>query len=131
MWMFGAFYVIYEIYEELIIYHHRKIYGEYLMLAFLILMGFIFLYKGKVRSIIFDKGEGTLTIKKRNTFCTNRSISTYWLEDITDIRAVHRGYKGPSINTSQYMIIIEFEKNKNENSDSESFYSSSDEELER
>ena len=99
LWIFGAFYVIYEIYEELIIYHHRKIYGEYLMLTFLIVMGIIFIYKGKVRSVIFDKGEGTLTIKKRNIFCCYRSIATYYLDDITDIRAVQRGYKGPSINT--------------------------------
>ena len=54
-----------EIYEELVVFHHRKIYGEYLLLSFLIVMGLIFLHKGKIRSVIFDRGEGTLTVKKR------------------------------------------------------------------
>jgi hypothetical protein len=46
---------------------------------------------------------------------------------------VRRGFRGTSsVNQSKYMIVIEFEKNKNaDESDSESFYSSSDEELER
>lgn len=65
LWLFGALYVIYEIYEELVVFHHRKIYGEYLLLTFLIVMGLIFLHKGKIRSVIFDRGEGTLTVKKR------------------------------------------------------------------
>lgn len=65
LWVLGAFYVIYEIYEELAVFHHTKIYGEYLLLTFLVVMGIIFLHKGKIRSVIIDRGEGTITVKKR------------------------------------------------------------------
>ena len=65
-------------------------------------------------------------MKKRNIFCDKRSIYTYRLRDITDVRAVHRGYKSGGIDTETYKIIVEFERNRYEDSDEQESFSSSD-----
>ena len=91
LFVFGTFYVIYEIYEELRGFKPSHLVREYLMLCFTLITGFLFLYTGKIKHTIFDKNQGTLTIKKRNTFCNKRSIVTYHLSDISEIRAVYRG----------------------------------------
>lgn len=58
------------------------------------------------------------------------------LDDIKDVRAVHRGYKQGNVNSEMYSIIVEFKKNNqlpnldsSEESSSESdvdYYSSSE-----
>jgi hypothetical protein len=94
-------------------------------------MGILFIYKGKIRSVVFDKNYGTLTVKKRNLFCDKRSIVTYSLKDITDVKAVYRGFKSGSVNTMMYSIIIEFECNRWEDDpdtdEAESYHSTSEE----
>jgi hypothetical protein len=70
----------------------KTIIKELILLLCCFIFGIVILYKGKMRTIVFDKKKGTLTIKKRNTFCDSRSITTYRLGDITDVRAVRRGY---------------------------------------
>ena len=92
-WLLGVAWIIYMIYEDLFKFKYHKILKEYTMIFVCSLMGLTFLYKGKIRHTIFDKKAGTLTIKKRNTFCDKRSIVTYSLKDITDVKAVYRGYK--------------------------------------
>lgn len=92
-WLIGVCWIIWEINHDLFRFKYHKILKEYLMLFFCTIMGLMFLYKGKIRHTIFDKNAGTLTIKKRNTFCDKRSIVTYNLKDISDVKAVYRGYK--------------------------------------
>lgn len=88
-----------------------------------------------MKTTVFDRDCGTLTVKKRNIFCDKRSINTYKLADITNIRAVHRGYKRGSVDTEAYSIIIEFDKFREasdvDTSDADSYISTSEEELER
>jgi len=83
---------------------------DLVLLLICLVLGILFLYKGKVKSTIFDKTAGTLTIKKRNTCCDKRSITTYRLEDIDDIRAVHRGYKTGGVDTEKFSILVLFKK---------------------
>ena len=133
IWVLGTLWVVYEIAEDLFEFKDHKQLYQWSILLLCVILGFIFLYKGRIRSIIFDKNSGTLTIKKRNIFCDNRSITTYQLKDITDVRAVQRGYKINSIDTEMYYVIIEFENNVDLNQDTDeadSSFSSSDEELE-
>jgi hypothetical protein len=133
IWVLGTLWVVYEIAEDLFEFKDHKQLYQWSILLLCVILGFIFLYKGRIRSIIFDKNSGTLTIKKRNIFCDNRSITTYHLKDITDVRAVQRGYKINSIDTEMYYVIIEFENNADLNQDTDeadSSFSSSDEELE-
>ena len=106
MWILGTFWIIYETYEHIFLFKSHKELYQYCLLTFTFVVGFIFLYSGKVRSTIFDKNQGTLTIKKRNIFCDKRQIITYKLKDITDVRAVYRGYKSGTIDTQEYMIIV-------------------------
>ena len=75
-----------------------------------------------------------MTIKKRNTCCDKRSITTYRLDEIEDIRAVYRGYKSGGVDTQKYSIVVLFKKNAGTldeytDVDDES-YSSSEDELE-
>ena len=90
-------------------------------------MGLLFIWKGKVKTTVFCKIEGTLTVKKRNLFCDKRSITTYRLKNISDVRAVHRGFNSGGSNTERYFIVIEFESNRDATNDEESFSSSDDE----
>ena len=60
---------------------------------------------------------------------------TYRLRDISDVKAVYRGYKTGSVDTRTYMIIVYFDKNSFRNSSmidgDESFESSSDDQFEK
>ena len=126
IWILCSSFLIYALIEDLKIFKSHKIFKEYAGLAFCMSMGILFLYKGKIRTIVLDKQEGTFTVKKRNIFCDKRSIYTYRLRDITDVRAVHRGYKSGGIDTETYKIIVEFERNRYEDSDEKESFSSSD-----
>jgi len=55
MWIIGACWVIYAMSEHLLKFERHKILKEYAMLLFCFIMGFAFLYKGKIRTIVFDK----------------------------------------------------------------------------
>ena len=63
------------------------------------IMSLVFIYKGKIKTTIFDKRCGTLTVKKRNVCCRKRQITTYNLKEIEDVRAVYRGYKSGGVDT--------------------------------
>lgn len=54
-WIIGTCWIIYEIAENLFAFKEYKILKEYFMLAFCLIMGFLFCYKGKVKSVVFDK----------------------------------------------------------------------------
>ena len=92
LWILGALWVVYALREHLFKFKKHKILKEYALLAFCLIVGFAFLYTGKIRTTIFDRQCGTLTIKKRNTCCDKRSIVTHKLSEISGVRAVHRGY---------------------------------------
>ena len=92
-------------------------------------MGVLFLWKGKIKTTVFCRIEGTLTVKKRNLFCDKRTITTYKLKHISDVRAVHRGFNSGGSNTERFFIIIEFEAHRNDTLDEEDSFSSSDDEF--
>jgi len=112
LWILGAAWVIYALKEHLFVFKKHKILKEYSMLTFCVGLGLLFVYKGKIKTTVFDRRCGTLTIKKRNIFCDRRSIMTYKLKDISRVRAVYRGYKSGGVDTQSYSIIIEFDKNR-------------------
>lgn len=92
-WLGGVVWVLWAANHHLLDFKYHKLLKEYLMIFICTLLGAFFLWKGKIRHTIFDKRAGTLTIKKRNTFCDKRSIVNYKLSDISDVKAVYRGYK--------------------------------------
>lgn len=98
LWMFGTVWLIWEIGYDKLQFKEYAILKEYTALAFCFIMGLLFCYKGKVRTVVFDKKEGTLTLRKKNTFCDRRALVTYQLRDIRDARAVHRNYKSGGVN---------------------------------
>ena len=131
MWMLGTIWMIYEMYEHLFTFAHYNNLKQYGALSFTFVMGILFVYKGKIKTTVFDKRCGTLTIKKRNICCRKRQITTYKLKDIENVKAVYRGYKSGGVDTQEYSIIVEFEKPPGYDSDTDdSYYSSSDDEFE-
>ena len=110
MWVLGTLWIIYELWHTLSRRSMWENKRDLVLLLICLVLGILFLYKGKVKSTIFDKTAGTLTIKKRNTCCDKRSITTYRLEDIDDIRAVHRGYKTGGVDTQKFSILVLFKK---------------------
>lgn len=134
VWIGLTIWVLWEIHKDDFHFKHHKLLKEYSILASCLILGICFIYKGKMKHTIFDNRTRTLTIKKRNLCCDRRSMVTYKFEDITDVRAVHRGYKINGVDTTSYMIILEFENNRYQvdpnpdTDDAESFKSSSEEE---
>ena len=129
-WLGGVVWLIWAASHDLLDFKYHKVLKEYLMIFICALAGIFFLYKGKIRHTILDKKAGTLTLKKRNTCCDKRSIVSYKLKDISDVRAVQRGYKRGTVDTESYMCIIEMERYQHQDvdtSDADSFSSSGDE----
>lgn len=93
---------------------------EYILLAFLVIIGMVFLVSGKVKSTIFDKQAKKLTIRKRSITCHCRSITNYALEDLKGLRAVKRGIKQGQVETLHYAIILEFNQKQNQIEDDDS-----------
>ena len=99
----------------------------YSFLFFALVIGFLFLYTGKIRSVIFDRREFTVTLKKRNTCCDRRSIVTYNLAMLSDIKAVNRTKKIGGQDHRTFYILMEFEANRDEDSSESSDWASSGE----
>ena len=99
IWMLGTIWMIYEMYEHLFTFAHYNNVKQYGALSFTFVLGALFIYKGKIKTTVFDKRCGTLTIKKRNICCLKRQITTYKLKEIEDVKAVYRGYKSGGVDT--------------------------------
>jgi hypothetical protein len=91
---------------------------EILIIIFMTVLASAFMTAGRVKSSVFDKKENEFMIRKRNICCQRRSITTYKLQDIIDIRAVWRGIRSGSVDNQKYSIIIEFAQNDQEYSTS-------------
>ena len=131
MWILGTFWMIYEMYHHLFTNAHFNNVKQYGALSFTFILGVLFVSKGKIKTTVFDKRCGTLTIKKKNICCFKRQLTTYRLKEIMDVKAVYRGYKSGGVDTQEYSIIIMFEKPPGYDSDTDdSYYSSSDDEFE-
>ena len=55
---------------------------EYVLFSFLVVVGLIFLFSGKIKTTEFDMNKGVIQIRKRNLSCHNRSITNYDLKQI-------------------------------------------------
>ena len=75
----------------------------------MIVMGILFLTAGKVKSVIFDRDEKEIIIRKRTITCHCKTITKYRLSDLVDVKAVWRGVNSGSVNTLHYAIILDFD----------------------
>ena len=67
----------------------------------------MFLSFGYIKHTVFDKAKNLLIIYKRN-LCWHKKSKHYRMSDITEIKAVERGYERGAVNTRHYKICIEF-----------------------
>ena len=65
---------------------------QYILLILLLVLGFVFVQSGYIETVVFDKRLGRLILYKTNVFCM-RYIKAYRLSEVTQVRAVQRGYK--------------------------------------
>ena len=66
------------------------------------------IYEGEVESLTFDKKSETFLVRYTNIVCKKR-YHCHPLKDITSIRAVSKGRKGP--NETQHYILCIYLKN--------------------
>lgn len=119
----GAFLCLYliHIYSEengapLFVIREGKHLVSYSIIVFMLVLGYLFIINGRVKTTILDKRTGTLIIAKHPigyylTCCRNLNsskVKLYHLEDITNVRAAQRGINKGNINTLHYKIVIDF-----------------------
>lgn len=92
LWFGGLIWVVISHGNQLFNLEHSH-FTVYSFLVLASIIGFLFLYTGKVRTVVFDRNEFTVTLKKRNTCCDRRSIVTYNLMTLSDVRAINRSKK--------------------------------------
>ena len=71
------------------------------------ILGIIFLYGGKVESVIIDKDKCFLELHKRSIICLNNK-RVFDLSRVSNIRAVKKGHDGVNFYTLHYVIQAEF-----------------------
>mmetsp|Transcript_26438 Transcript_26438/g.25587 ORF Transcript_26438/g.25587 Transcript_26438/m.25587 type:complete len:137 (+) Transcript_26438:132-542(+) len=103
----GAIFVIYIISEEIMVYKGVNQLYSYGLLMFMMGLGSLFIYSGKLKTTIFDKRKNMLIITK--TLVTlNRTVKIYKLSEIKGVKAVERGYEKGQVNTRHFKIAIDF-----------------------
>jgi hypothetical protein len=88
----------------LCVYSHWWQYG--VAIAVMVL-GFVFLWGGKIESVIVDKERCLLELHKRNIICLN-SKKVYDLSKVSNIRCVKKGHDGVNFYSLHYVIQAEF-----------------------
>ena len=133
IWIIGTIFVVWELHREILKKKKRQQAYLWSIIFGTLMLGIVFIYKGNIKTTIFDRKYGTLTLKKRNLCCDKRKITTYPLKEILDVRAVYRGYQQGGINTLKYYVIVEFKdcvfENENEEDSDKTYYSSSEDEF--
>lgn len=76
---------------------------QYIVAAFIFILGVVFCYGGKVESVTIDKRENLLILKSTNIFCRSKS-TPHSLKDVTNVRAVKKGHDGVNFYTLHYTI---------------------------
>ena len=94
-----------------------KLLMSYSIIIFMLVIGYLFVINGRVKTTIFDKRSGLLTEAKYplsyyiscGKNLSNSKVKTYRLRDIKSVRAAQRGINRGSMNTLHYKVVIEFE----------------------
>jgi len=71
----------------------------------MVAMGLIFLYTGRVETVVFDKQKQALLMYKFNLVCA-REARRIDLSDIKDVRAAKRGLERKQNHTIRYRITV-------------------------
>lgn len=103
----GALLVLTLLYEDFI--QFKKAWHEYVLVGGMIVLGILFLTTGKVKSVIFDRYENEIILRKRTITCHCKTITKYNLDDLLDVRAVWRGIYTTQVKTLHYAIILDFD----------------------
>ena len=72
-----------------------------------ILLGLVFMYGGKIESVVIDKEKCFLELHKRSVICLNNK-KVYDLSRVSNVRCVKKGHDGINFYTLHYVIQAEF-----------------------
>jgi len=78
-----------------------------LVAVIVLLLGIIFVYGGKIESVVVDKDRCLLELHKRSIICMNNK-KVYDLSQVKNIRCVKKGHDGVNFYTLHYVIQAEF-----------------------
>ena len=73
----------------------------------ILLLGLVFVYAGKIESVVIDKSTNFLEMHKRSIICLNKK-RVYDLTGVTNVRCVKKGHDGVNFYTLHYIIQAEF-----------------------
>lgn len=80
---------------------------QYAVAIIILLLGLIFIYGGKVESVVVDKEKCFLELHKTNVFCLTRK-KVHDLSRVNNVRCVKKGHDGVNMYTVHYIIQAEF-----------------------
>ena len=80
---------------------------QYVVALGIMILGFIFIYAGKIESVIIDKNRSLLEVSKTSIFCVSKK-QVDDLELIHNVRGVKKGHEGVNFYTIHYVIYAEF-----------------------
>ena len=69
----------------------------------LLLLGLVFLYAGKVESVIFSKDDATVSKVKTTVICT-RQVTEWALDQVINVRVFKRGQESIQVMTIHYEV---------------------------
>ena len=75
--------------------------------VFILILGFVFLYAGKIESVVIDKERSLLEVMKTSIFCcVDKKVDD--LHQVHNIRGIKKGHEGVNFYTVHYVIVAEF-----------------------
>ena len=80
---------------------------QYVVALGIFILGFIFIYAGKIESVIIDKDRSLLEVSKTSIFCAQKK-QVDDLHHVHNIRGIKKGHEGVNFYTIHYVIYAEF-----------------------
>ena len=80
---------------------------QYGVAVVIMILGFVFLWGGKIESVIIDKERCLLELHKRNIVCLNNK-KVFDLSKVQNVRCVKKGHDGVNFYSLHYVIQAEF-----------------------
>ena len=80
---------------------------QYFVAVLLLILGLVFLYAGKVESVVFSKDDATVAKVKTTVVCT-RQVTEWALDQVVNVRVFKRGQESIQVMTIHYEVQLDF-----------------------
>ena len=80
---------------------------QYALAIGLLIFGLVFMFAGKIESVVFNKQVGIMSMVTTNIFC-NKTSTDWALDQIKNLKVYKRGHDGVQVMTIRYEVQINF-----------------------